>query len=85
MKKIAINPAFEFIYNENDTVTIFDENMTVIYSLDNIGTSILRLLEKPINEKSLLEKARKRFSNVNIIEFNDFITQLKAKQIAIEE
>lgn len=84
MKKIVKNPAFEFIINENDTITVFDEDMTVIHNLDDIGKIILGLLEKPTDEELLNEEICKIFSNVNFSEFNDFLKELKDKRIVIE-
>lgn len=84
MKKIVKNPTFEFIINENDTMTVFDEDMTVIHNLDDIGKIILGLLEKPTDEELLVEEISKAFVNVNFSEFNDFITELKDKRIVIE-
>lgn len=84
MKKIVKNPTFEFIINENDTITVFDEDMTVIHNLDDIGKIILGLLEKPTDEELLKEEISKVFVNVNFSEFNDFMTELKDKRIVIE-
>ena len=84
MKKIVKNPSFEFIINENDTITVFDEDMTVIHNLDDKGKIILGLLEKPADEELLKEEISKVFVNVNFSEFNDFMTELKDKRIVIE-
>ncbi|MBQ6687471.1 MAG: hypothetical protein IJN03_02995 [Bacilli bacterium] len=83
MIKFIKNPAFEFIYNENDTVTIFDEDMTVIHSLDDIGKIILEFFNKEIAEEFLKLELCKIFNNINHDELNDFLNELKEKQIII--
>lgn len=84
MRKIVKNPTFEFIVNENGTVTVFDENMTVIHNVDDIGKIILDLLENPMDENSIIEEVDKVFCHVNYSELTDFIKELIDRQIAIE-
>lgn len=84
MKKLIKNPSFEFLTNENGTVTIFDEDMTVIYNIDNIGKIILSYLNEPISQNSLEAHLLEIFSNMNFNELNDFLQALIAKSILIE-
>ena len=76
MKNLIKNPSFEFLSNENGTVTIFDTDMTIIYNVDNTGKTILSFLDEAISENSLESCLSKVFSNINFDELHDFLHTL---------
>ena len=84
MKNYIKNSAFEYIYNENDTITIFNEDMTEIHSLDKVGKTILELFSEAINTESMQLKLSDIFFNINYDELNNFVSVLKEKKIIVE-